>query len=215
MRLDIVIVSLALTACGANKCENEGTIRNATLPPPRVVQNPDAGLGVIVPGEHVGPLRPDTTRAGLAERLSEAALKDQDVDIGEGQVQAGTVIHAGTDHELRVVWQSPARQTLAWVHVIGTAWELPGGLHPGASLADTQQSLGTFRFNGFVGDDSGFIHLIGTPLASYAASTSLRLVVEPDRLPCQSSTLHAQLLSSDAPEVQACSPNLGDVILRF
>lgn len=216
MRLNLVFLTVALAACGTNKPQVSGT--TGVAPPPvhrQVVQNPDAGHGSIVPGEFVGPLRSDSTRADLATRLGEGALKDQDVDIGEGQVQAGTVIHAGTDHELRAVWQTSERDALAWVHVIGTAWELPGGLSPGATLVQAETALGTFTFNGFIGDDSGFVDLEGTRLAGHAAKTTLRMVADSNAASCQSAALQVQHLSSDAPAVQACAPSLGDVIVRL
>ena len=211
MRLTLVLILLAASCATTKPASSDAT----PAPSPSVVQNPSAGHQGIVPGEHVGPLTPTTTHADLQVRLGSAAVTNDDIDIGEGQVQAGTVIHGGTEHELRAVWRTPAREQLAWVHVVGSAWQLPNGLSPGASFAAVQDHMGAFTLNGFLGDTSGIVHLDGTTLEPYANSTTLRLVVDPTKPACQSNELQQSKLTSDAPSLAACAPHLGDLIVRF
>jgi hypothetical protein len=67
---------------------------------------PDAWL--ILPGGASGAITVSTTRRDLVERYGSANVRDQDVDIGEGETEPGTVLFPkDPKRSIEILWRDP------------------------------------------------------------------------------------------------------------
>ncbi len=131
--------------------------------------------GLVVPGERVGPVTAQTSRADLANFYGEAALSDRPISLGEGSTEVGTVVNPGTDQQFAVVWKDAAQSQPRLIKDFGKAWQIPEGLGVGAPYAAVQAVLGDFDLYGFAWDYGGTIVLEGTTLDQYDDTLWLRL----------------------------------------
>lgn len=129
----------------------------------------------IIPGERVGPVTPDTSRADLVNWFGEAALQDTDIPVGEGFTEAGTTVNAGSDQAFSIIWADERQSQPATVKDLGPAWQTPEGLHIGTTFDQLQTVLGEFDLYGFAWDYGGTVVLKGSNLAAYDGQLILRL----------------------------------------
>ncbi|MBD2256560.1 hypothetical protein [Pseudanabaena sp. FACHB-2040] len=130
---------------------------------------------VVVPGERVGPIRPTTSRAELAELFGEEQLRDEEINVGEGFTEPGTVVDLGEDRRLTVVWTDDSRSKPLMAKDFGSDWKTPEGLGLGTSMAELKQELGDFELFGFGWDYGGSIVLENTALDEYHGDLFLRV----------------------------------------
>lgn len=182
-------LTMMLTACGLPNPDSAPTSDTASAPAETAAPEAQPAVGnttpaddtavtwdrVVVPGERVGPITASTTHEDLVTWLGEAALKDEEIHIGEGFTTLGTVVDLGPETGFTVIWADDSRQQVAEVRDFGPAWATPEGLGPGSSLAEMQAVLGTFEFYGFNWDYGGTVLFEGTPLAEYQGLLFLRL----------------------------------------
>lgn len=131
--------------------------------------------GLVIPGQRVGPVTAQTSRADLAEFYGEAALDDRPIFLGEGTTELGTVVNADSDQQFAVVWDDAAQTRPRLIKDFGPAWQIPEGLGVGAPYAAVEAALGTFELYGFAWDYGGTIVLEDTGLAQYEGALWLRL----------------------------------------
>ncbi|MBD1913539.1 MULTISPECIES: hypothetical protein [unclassified Leptolyngbya] len=122
---------------------------------------------VIIPGERVGDITATTSRAELAELFGEAALTDEDVNVGEGFVEPGTRVDLGNGRSLSIIWSDTTRTQPVQVRNFGSGWHVPEGIRIGTSFPELHQILGPFELSGFGWDYGGTLSLKGTKLANY------------------------------------------------
>ncbi|HEY9887379.1 MAG TPA: hypothetical protein V6D02_03205 [Candidatus Obscuribacterales bacterium] len=172
--LGAILLCLTTAACEVPPAGNPPLPAPAPAPSvsPAVPSSPDA---LILPGERVGPVTPNTSRADLAAQWGEAALTDADIAVGEGFTEAGTVVNGGTDTAFAIIWVDASQSQPAIVKDFGPAWQTPEGIHIGTSLAELQQLLGPFELYGFGWDYGGTVVLAGSNLAHYEGQLILRL----------------------------------------
>jgi len=132
----------------------------------------------VIPGERVGPVTRDTSRAELADLYGEAALQDTEVPVGEGFTESGTRVNAGTETAFAVIWVDESQARPATVKDFGPAWQTPEGIHVGMPFSELQAQLGTFDLYGFGWDYQGTVVLEGSDLAGYYGQLILRLAPE-------------------------------------
>ena len=119
-------------------------------------------LGLIVPGQGVGPVTVDMERGDLYEVIGESHLEDIAVHIGEGFTMEGTSVWAGTDSALVVVWNDLKVSGMFEIRVTGPAWRTEEGLHTGMLLTEVDSIIGEFGLLGFAWDYEGYCDLSGT-----------------------------------------------------
>ncbi|WOD40398.1 hypothetical protein [Nodosilinea sp. E11] len=147
-----------------------------SVPPATSAPGGDTTDQRVIPGERVGPVTPQTSRADLAAIYGEAALRDSDIDMGEGFTEAGTVVNPGSDHQFAVVWQDATRRDRpSLVRDFGPAWRTPEGLGIGVTYATVKAALGDFQIYGFAWDYGGTIDLKGSQLEHYDNQLMLRM----------------------------------------
>ncbi|MEM1310613.1 MAG: hypothetical protein AAGF98_14155 [Cyanobacteria bacterium P01_H01_bin.153] len=165
----------------------------------------------VVPGDRVGPVTNDTSRADLATMFGEAALEDTEIAVGEGFTESGTVVTPEQGKSFAVIWVDESQSEPATVKDFGPAWQTPEGIGIGTDLAELQQILGPFELYGFGWDYGGTLVLEGSSLSNYHGALVLRLQPATAALIEQQpnafeSVQGDKLLSSD-------DPNLADLNL--
>ena len=160
----------------------------------------------VVPGDRVGPVTADTSRADLAAQFGESALKDTEVAVGEGFTESGTIVNAGSEQTFAVIWVDESQSEPATVKDFGAAWETPEGIGIGTPLVELQQILGPFDLYGFGWDYGGTLVLEGSNLSQYYGALILRLQPADPAAPQQqaeafTAVLGDKLIASDNPNL--------------
>jgi hypothetical protein len=67
---------------------------------------------IIVPGERVGPITPETTYSGLQRQFGSENVRLQLVDVGEGIEEPGTIVYPEESSKtLAVIWGDAAGES--------------------------------------------------------------------------------------------------------
>ena len=160
---------------------------------------------IVIPGEQVGPVTRETSRADLVDLFGEAALQDTEIPVGEGFTESGTTVNADSEQAFSVIWVDESQTRPATVKDFGTAWQIPEGLKVGTPFADLQATLGTFNLYGFAWDYEGTVVLEGSDLAQYYGLLILRLRPDPAAIEASPEAYQAvvgdKLISSDDPNL--------------
>jgi hypothetical protein len=131
----------------------------------------------ISASQQFGPIRETTTRADL-HSLFRGAVKDGDVNIGEGLCANGTVVFPGTADEIDVAWQDERHTRVAFVRTTraGGRWRTTKGVRIGTTLNELVRTAGTvLTFSGFGWDYGGGLHW-----SEPTGSIGLRLMLNRD-----------------------------------
>jgi len=143
-------------------------------------QDADSGEQVakdytVIPGERVGPVTPETSRADLAELYGEDKLEDQPIGMGEGTTEPGTLVNLGPDQQFAIVWRDAAQTEPLLAKAFGPTWQTPEGLGVGVPYATVKSVLGNFQLYGFAWDYEGSLVLEGSNLDKYYGDLLLRV----------------------------------------
>jgi hypothetical protein len=130
---------------------------------------------IIIPGQRVGPVTAETSRADLAEIYSEAILADQPIAMGEGTTEPGTVVDLGPADRFAIVWTDANQTTPLLAKDFGPNWQTPEGLGVGIPYATLEAVLGSFTLYGFAWDYEGSLVLEGSNLDQYYGDLLLRV----------------------------------------
>jgi len=202
--------------------DSEAAVTPATSDPAAAKREEQAAAALsdttVVPGDRVGPITADTSRADLAARFGEALLEDTEVAVGEGFTESGTIVNAGSDRTFAVIWVDDSQSEPATVKDFGTAWQTPEGIGVGTSFAELQALLGPFDLYGFGWDYGGTLVLEGSNLSNYYGSLILRLQpTDPSVLQQQAEAFAAvrgdKLISSDEPNLVALDLVVDEMIV--
>lgn len=172
----------------------------------------------IVPGERVGPITRNTSRAELAEMFGESALKDTEVPVGEGFTESGTEVNLDNTTTFSVIWVDSSQSQPATVKDFGPAWQTPEGIHIGTSFTELQAILGEFELYGFGWDYGGTVVLESSDLSDYYGSLILRLQpADPATFQQQSAAFQAvqgdQILPSTNPNLASLNLVVDEMIV--
>ncbi|NJN85639.1 MAG: hypothetical protein HC881_04135 [Leptolyngbyaceae cyanobacterium SL_7_1] len=190
----LLVIGLLLGGCGGAPSNNADVVVSPTpdeptaspaavAPTPTVeaapAESPIAAESAtidttVVPGERVGAVTRETTRADLAALFGEENIRDEEIDVGEGFTESGTVVDLG-DRSFSVIWTDSSRSQPALVQNFGTAWQTPEGIGISTSFPELQTILGEFQLYGFGWDYGGTVVLDGTPLDQYDGLLVLRV----------------------------------------
>jgi hypothetical protein len=174
----------------------------------------------VIPGERVGPVTAQTSRAELATIYGEAALQDAEIHMGEGFMEAGTVVNPGTDRQFAVVWQDATRRdqpTLA--RDFGPTWRTPEGLGVGVAYPQVRAALGDFQIYGFAWDYGGTIRLKDSHLEHYDDYLVLRMAPAPGAVDAHreayEEVMGDHLFDSDNPALDLLDLSVQDMVVYF
>ncbi len=183
---------------------------------------------VVIPGERVGPITAETRRADLVALYGTEALDDRPIDIGEGFTEPGTVINAGSDHQVAIVWAEATSdgqplptsdQRPLMAKDFGAAWQTPEGLGVGTTHQALQRILGRFQLYGFAWDYGGTVVLEGTQLSQYDGYLWLRLAPSETAIAQHSDLYQAvmgdSLFASDDSNVSTLNPSVYEIVVYF
>jgi hypothetical protein len=121
---------------------------------------PDPWL-ILASGEK-GSLNARTTRRDLVRMYGASNVVDQDVDVGEGETQPGTVVFPkDPERSIEILWQNPETKTLpasAQIEGAKSRWKAVHNISLGTSLRDLERLNGRpFKLAGFGWDYSGTV----------------------------------------------------------
>ena len=121
---------------------------------------PEAWL--LVPGGASGAITASTTRRDLVDRYGAANVVDQDVALGEGETEPGTVVFPKDPQRLvEILWKDPnTKLTPESLRVSGRAslWKTVHGITLGTSLRQLESVNGRpFELFGFQWDYEGTV----------------------------------------------------------
>jgi hypothetical protein len=121
---------------------------------------PEAWL--IVPGGASGAITASTTRRELVERYGAANVRDQDVEVGEGETEPGTVLFPrDPKRSIGILWKDPeTKRSPRFLTIRGNTsrWRTVHQITLGASLKQLEQINGRpFSLSGFGWDYSGTV----------------------------------------------------------
>lgn len=170
----------------------------------------------IVPGEKFAFVTSDTSRQDLVEVVGEDRLTDEEFHIGEGFMEPATAVDLG-EHSFTVIWTDDDRQEALEVRDVGSAWELPAGIHTGMTLDELQQALGDFQMFGLGWDYGGTLVLDNTTLDDYRNDLVLRMEPEADTAQTHSEDFQAvagdRLYDSTNPHFEPFNMTLDDIVV--
>jgi hypothetical protein len=116
---------------------------------------------ILASGE-AGSIGARTTRQDLVRIYGASNVVDQDVDVGEGETQPGTVVFPKDSERLiEILWQDPERKTLpasAQIEGAKSLWKTVHNISLGTSLKDLERFNGRpFKLAGLGWDYSGTV----------------------------------------------------------
>lgn len=174
---------------------------------------------LIIPGQRVGPVTADTSRADLVAHYGEAALDDAPIPMGEGTTAAGTVVMPGPDQQFAVVWQDASQTKPQLIKNFGPAWQTPEGLGVGIPYSEVEAILGDFQLYGFAWDYGGTVMLEGSQLDQYDGYLLLRLKPAATAIDQHSEAYQAmmgdQLFDSSNPNLDVLEPSIYEMVVDF
>lgn len=170
----------------------------------------------IVAGKQFGPISETTTRAEL-QKLFQGAVKDADVDIGEGICTRGTKVLPGTPDELDVAWQDERHTRVAFVRTTtaGSRWRTARGVGIGTPLSELVKMAGkVLTFSGFGWDYGG-----GLAWTEPTGSIGLHLMLNRDEalatLPRADEIYGDREVRSDHPVVRRANITVGEITMGW
>ncbi len=181
----------------------------------RTAPNITAQDTTLVPGERVGPISKNTSRADLAALYGEAALEDMQIPVGEGFSEAGTVVNGGSDRAFSIIWTDATRTRPLLAKDFGPAWQTAEGLRVGLPWAAVQSRLGNFKIYGFGWDYGGTVVLEGSALSQYYGLLLIRMEPSPSAAQAHPEALRAvsgdRLFESNNPNLAIVEPSISNL----
>jgi hypothetical protein len=116
---------------------------------------------ILASGEK-GPINAQTTRQDLVRAYGASNVVDQDVDVGEGETEPGTVVFPkDAQRSIEILWKDPDKKTepsSATISGKSSRWHAVHGISLGTSLKDLERLNGRpFKLAGFGWDYSGTV----------------------------------------------------------
>lgn len=186
----------------------------------------------IVPGASVGPITASTSETELIKIFGKANVKQTQVDVGEGEVQAGTVIFPNDPtKKASILWSDPdTRLRPASVTITGkkTVWKTDSGITIGTPLSKIEELNGKpFAMTGFAWDyegtvmhaNGGKLSALGTESDEEITGRTLLLRLSPaakfHKTAEYKSVMGDGKFFSDNPAMKKLNPTVYEMIIEF
>ncbi|WP_017301412.1 hypothetical protein [Nodosilinea nodulosa] len=213
----LLLLLLPLASCLPTAPSHAPTVEPPS-PTPGTPAQPATDF-LVVPGQRVGPVTAETSRADLSARYGAAALQDGPIQMGEGTTEPGTVVNPGPDRQFSVVWQDASQTRPQLIKDFGPAWQTPEGLGVGAPYVAVKAALGSFQLYGFAWDYGGTVVLEGSQLEQYNGYLILRLNPSEAALAQHAEAYQAvmgdELFASDNPNLDVLKPSVYEMVVYF
>ena len=207
------------TAVGTMGCLLLLAVASTPAAPP-----PDTGDVVVVPGLRVGALTREGGETDLVAAYGAAAVRAVDVELGEGESAAGTLLFPDDERRrIEIVWADAAGRRLpaqATLRGAATAWRLPGGVTLGLSLEQVERlNDGGFEVAGFAWDGGGVVLSWHEGRLAETLGPAVRVFFVTDEAAQQRPEfLEVQgdrPFASDLPALRALAPKVGRIVVWF
>ena len=115
----------------------------------------------VVPGKQVGGIGKYTSAGVLMAIYGVRQVEHKKLPKPDGELYDASIICAGSDWELEVVWEPAAvHERVLSVELVGKGWALGNGLKLGLTVAEVQRIHGqVFQLVGFGGDYGGYAEM--------------------------------------------------------
>ena len=127
----------------------------------QIITLANANDWLIVPGSRVGPIDKNTSEMELRRLFGEKNELREDIGLGEGETEPGTIVFPNSDGRLAILWKDQGqRQTPKEIRLNGdkTRWKTGQGISLGTSLKELEKLNGRpFFLMGFAWDYSGTV----------------------------------------------------------
>ena len=186
---------------------------------------------VIVPGVRVGSITRDTSESDLKKTYGESEVVAADIDVGEGQTQAGTILFPRQNAKvLNIFWTDETRTRVAQVRISteGTNWRTNRGITIGTPLRAIEQLNGRpVHLAGFGWDYSGTMFDsnggalkelgVQTPAGIHGRTLLIRVAPEPkwQGSPEYQMVLGDRSFMSDHASMRKLNPTVYTMIVDF
>jgi len=197
------------------------------LPVIQIMEAQSADPWLIVPSGQGSVITSHTTRKDLVQAYGTANVVDQDVDVGEGETQPGTVIFPKDPERLiEILWKDPDKKTLpasAQLSGAKSRWKTAHSISLGTSLKDLERLNGRpFKLTGFGWDYSGTVTSWenGSLAAAFAGGHG-RVIIRLDSPTSESAdkdvdqVLGDRDFPSNHPVMQKLNPTAYQIIVMF
>jgi hypothetical protein len=166
----------------------------------------------VIPGKRVGNIGKFTTADMLDALYGRKQVQHKKLPNIDGELYEATFIHAGTEYELLVVWQSDAiHQRIRSVQLIGRAWLLDNGLKLGLTPAQVEKINGSeFTVNGFGWEQGGF-----ATISKGTLSEGIRLRFAPVEKSYPDSLRGRDVFKSSNPILEKAQVVLSEMSIHF
>lgn len=115
----------------------------------------------IVPGQRFGPISLNTSEDKLRELFGAGNVHRENIGVGEGETEPGTVVFPNTTRTLNVFWlDATTRDRIKEIHINGdkSVWKTDKGITLGTALKQLEKLNGRpFSLMGFAWDYAGTI----------------------------------------------------------
>lgn len=185
----------------------------------------------IVPGRSVGPITQNTSEEQLIKIFGAQNVKRENVHVGEGEMQPGTVLFPNDSRKkLSILWRDATRQRPEKILISGknTFWKTDRGITIGTTLSTIEElNGGAFALTGFGWDYSGTvlhsnagrIAELGNESGEEITGRTLLLRLEPDsslqKTPEYKAVLGDGKFLSDNPAMRKLNPRVYEMIVEF
>ncbi|MBE9137552.1 hypothetical protein IQ254_10065 [Nodosilinea sp. LEGE 07088] len=213
------LVLLGLVLAGVSNCDLRSPLDFSAVGTSSPDLPAEATDWLVVPGQRVGPITAQTTRADLAAIYGEAALTDGPIPVGEGFTEPGTVVSPDPSHRFTVVWADTAQTRPQLVRDFGPAWQTPEGLGVGVPYSTLKAALGNFGIYGFEWDYGGTVVLADSQLAQYQDLLWLRMAPAEAAIAEHSAAYEAllgdQVFASGNPNLELLNLEVIDMVVSL
>jgi hypothetical protein len=175
----------------------------------------DAANRDICPGQRVGAITANTTRADLARIYGVNAVRDDSVYVGEGMFEPGSWIKLATSDSIAIIWRDSTRTQIRAVNNLSSAWRTREGVRIGSTLREVATAFPNAQILGYGWDYGGTILL---PEDHPAYGKLILRTASTATAPPQQSIARIrgdQPFALDDPDVLAIKPVVSAIAVQF
>jgi len=127
-------------------------------------QKPVADVAwLIVPGKGFGAITAESSEAQLVKHFGRDNVRSEDIDMGEGETEPGTVVFPDDPvRRVEVLWKDAKEKRFPWrIQIYGqkSLWHTREGVSLGTTLRELERINGKpFKLAGFAWDYSGTVY---------------------------------------------------------